>query len=109
VGWGKAWVSREGRLPRPLAARTSDFVVIADDRLVLYSTGFFTRRPRRRVFDESLERLEVLEERRGRGRHVRVNRHFSRRPPLLFDFSSRARNTPLVTQLIQLTKKDGPA
>ena len=37
-----------------VAARHRDFVVLTDRRLLLWSCGFFTRRPRRRVFDEAL-------------------------------------------------------
>ena len=42
------------------AARFLDFAVLTAEHLVLCSTGFFTRRPRRQVFREALSRLEVL-------------------------------------------------
>ena len=41
------------------AARFLDFAVLTDEHLVFCSTGFFTRRPRRRVFREPLSRLVV--------------------------------------------------
>jgi hypothetical protein len=58
VGIARGWVSRDGRM-HLLAARYLDFAVLTTDHLVLCSTGFFTRRPRRRVFREALGRLEV--------------------------------------------------
>jgi hypothetical protein len=60
----RAWVSQDTRL-RFLAARFLDFAVITDEHLVLCSTGFVTRRPRRRVFKEPLAKLTVI----GRGSH----------------------------------------
>ena len=61
--WGRAWVSTEGPLPRLLTARTLDHVVLTDDHLILYSTGFFSRLPRRRVYSGRLAHLIVA----GRG------------------------------------------
>ena len=55
--WTRAWTSRDGRWNWLLAARHRDFVVLTDRRLVLFSCGFFTRIPRRRVFDEPLRSL----------------------------------------------------
>ena len=59
IAWARAWTSRDGRWNWLLAARHRDFVVLTDHRLLLYSCGFFTRRPRRCVFDEMLHGLEV--------------------------------------------------
>jgi hypothetical protein len=59
VGIARGWVSRDGRMPL-FAARFLDFAVLTPDHLVLCSTGFFTRRPRRRVFKQALGRLEVV-------------------------------------------------
>ena len=53
VAIARGWVSRDSRL-HLLAARFLDFAVLTPEHLVLCSTGFFTRRPRRRVFRESL-------------------------------------------------------
>jgi len=54
----RGWVSRDSRWPK-LAARFLDFAVLTDEHLVLCSTGFFTRRPRRQVLREPLRRLVV--------------------------------------------------
>src|SRR5712671_5294929 len=55
VAWTRGWVSRELRLHRLLAARTFDFAVLTDRNLFLFSTGFFSRRPRRRVYSSRLD------------------------------------------------------
>jgi hypothetical protein len=77
VALARGWVSRDGRL-HLFASRFLDFAVLTPDHLVLCSTGFFTRRPRRRVLREPLGRLEVV----GLGtepiRAVRVVGTFSR-------------------------------
>ena len=57
--WNRAWVSPEGPLPRLLTARTLDHVVLTDEHLLLYSTGFFSRLPRRRVYAGRLAHLTV--------------------------------------------------
>jgi len=78
VAIARAWVSRDGRMPL-FAARLLDFAVLTPDHLVLCSTGFFTRRPRGRVFRESLGRLEVTPIGRGPVGTVRVTGNFNRR------------------------------
>ncbi len=64
----RAWVSRDGRMHDLFAARTRDFVVVSDRGLYLVSTGFFTRRPRRRVYAMPLDRLQVVDRQTKRGR-----------------------------------------
>ena len=73
IAWTRGWVSRERRLHRLLAARTFDFAVLTDRSLFLFSTGFFTRRARRRVYSSRLDRLNVSNHvvRRG-GRRLRI-------------------------------------
>ena len=61
-----------------LAARFLDFAILTPDHLVLCSTGFFTRRPRRRVFRQPLGRLEVTPLGSEPIRTVRVVGNFSR-------------------------------
>ncbi len=61
MAWGRAWVWRDGRFAGVFAARTLDFTVLTDDSLFLVSTGFFTRRPRRRVYAITHDRLRVEE------------------------------------------------
>jgi hypothetical protein len=77
VGIARGWVSRDGRMPL-FAARFLDFAVLTPDHLVLCSTGFFTRRPRRRVFKQALGRLEVVPLGSEPYRTVRVSGHFNR-------------------------------
>lgn len=70
--WTQGWVSRELRLHRLLAARTLDFAVLTDRNLILFSTGFFTRRARRRVYTSLLERITVTDDQVRKGRRLRV-------------------------------------
>jgi hypothetical protein len=98
VAWGRAWVSRDGRGHSLFAARTLDFVVRTDDRLYLFSTGFFTRRPRRCVYGTDLGRLRV-ETRQGKtGRRLRLQLPEGR--ALLLDMRSSARNNALADALV---------
>src|SRR5262249_11391623 len=82
VAWGRAWLSREGHLHTLLAARTLDFVVLTDDHLLVFSTGFFSRRPRRRVHQIPLDRLFAAERNATRGRRLAVWTR-GRRPMLI--------------------------
>jgi hypothetical protein len=72
VAWTRGWVSRELRLHRLLAARTFDFAVLTDRSLFLFSTGFFSRRPRRRVYSSRLDRINVSDHVLSRGRRLRI-------------------------------------
>ena len=58
VATTRGWVSRDSRHP-VFAARFLDFAVLTDEHLVLCSTGFFSRRPRRQVLREPFTRLVV--------------------------------------------------
>src|SRR5262249_19404765 len=69
--WARGWVSRSTRAHRLLAARTLDFAVLGDDKFALVSTGFFSRRPRRRVYLAELRELTVVEDPVRRGRRLR--------------------------------------
>jgi hypothetical protein len=101
IGWARAWVSREWRLPHILAARTLDFSVITPDRLVLISTGFFTRRPRRRVYAMALDRLFVEECDAKRGLRLRVHAWDHR--PLLLELKDTPRNNAWADELFACT------
>jgi hypothetical protein len=105
--WGKAWVSRQGRTPGILAARTSDFVVCTADRLMLFSTGFFTRVPRRCVYDAALTDIRVTAIDRRRGHKLQVATRTTRHP-LVLELSSKARNTLLASKLLQRSNKGEP-
>jgi hypothetical protein len=59
VGITQGWVSRDTRA-HFFAARFLDFAVITDEHLMFCSTGFFSRRPRRRVFLEPFRRLGIV-------------------------------------------------
>ena len=92
VAWVQGWISRETRLHRACAARTLDFAVGTERSRSLCSTGVFTRRPRRRVYDARFQRIFVAEDPVTRGRRrLRVSARGTR--PLWFelDASERAR------------------
>ena len=69
--WARAWVSRSTRWHRLFAARTLDFAALSDDTMTLVSTGFFTRRPRRRVYRAELSDLTVADDAVPKGRRLR--------------------------------------
>ncbi len=94
-------MSRDGRLPHALAARTLDFAVLTDDELVLISTGFFTRRPRRRVYGMPLDRLFVAECEAKRGSRLRVGAATHR--PLLLELRATPRNDAFADELLAVT------
>jgi hypothetical protein len=97
AAWGRAWVSRDGRMSAVFAARTLDFAVLTDDHLYLYSTGFFTRRPRRRVYAMGLDRLHVDECKAKAGLRFRVWAPEHR--PLLLEMRATARNRAFMDEL----------
>jgi len=101
VAIARGWVSRDGSL-RIFAARFLDFAVLTPDHLVLCSTGFFSRRPRRRVFREPLGRLEVV----GLGtepiRAVRVVGTFSR--PIRIELPSSEAGYVFARELLARTR-----
>jgi hypothetical protein len=70
VAWARGWVSREVPVHALFAARTLDFVVLTESHFLLVSTGFFTRRPRRLVYEANLDRVLVAERRVPRGRRL---------------------------------------
>ena len=72
VAWTRLWVSRDGRL-HAVAARTFDHAVVTRRELLLFSTGFFSRRPHRLVYARPLRELTVVPL-EGRGSAVRIVR-----------------------------------
>jgi hypothetical protein len=82
VAWTRAWVSRYRRFHWLLSLRNRDFAVVTDRRLMLWSAGFFTRRPRRRVLAERLDEVTVESTSRDPGRRMACSRA-GRRPLLL--------------------------
>ena len=99
--WGRTWVSRDGRMHSVFAARTLDFGVLTPDRLFLFSTGFFTRHPRRRVYDVALDRLHVERQQVKRGLRLRLWSREHR--PLLLDLRPSAQNVAFVDALVART------
>jgi hypothetical protein len=65
VALARAWVSRRVRA-QPFALRARHVVVVTSARLMLFSVGYWSRRPRRRVFAEPLASLTVGERDRRR-------------------------------------------
>lgn len=96
----QAWVSRDSRA-HAFAARFLDFAVLTDEHLMLCSTGFFSRRPRRRVFLEPFRQLNAV----GRGpepyRTVRVVGDFS--SPLLIELRSDDHSLAFARALLERT------
>jgi hypothetical protein len=82
IAWTRAWVSRYRRFHWLLSLRNRDFAVVTDRRLMLWSAGFFTRRPRRRVLAERLDEVTVESTSRDPGRRMACSRA-GRRPLLL--------------------------
>ena len=74
---GAARGSREPATLQQLAARWRDVVVVTDRRLLLFSVGHFTRRPRRRVLADRLDELTVDDV----GTHPGARLRCASRPP----------------------------
>lgn len=109
IAWTRAWTSRDTRWNWLFAARHRDFVVLTDRRLLLYSCGFWTRRPRRCVFDETLRGLNV-DDIGGRGApltHLRLSGWRGR--PLRIDFGRHAASRALAAALVGQAGQAGPA
>jgi hypothetical protein len=104
VAWTRGWVSRGIRWHRLLAARTLDFVVLTDDALTLVSTGFFSRRPRRRVYWSELHDLAVADDPISKGRRLRV--HSSTGPELWIEIGSDERSTAFADALVARTRRE---
>ena len=102
VAWARGWVSRDGRLSGMFASRNLDFCVLGRESFYLFSTGFFTRRPRRCVFKAPLERLVVSVRRAGPPERLRLSMRGYR--PLLVDFRRNARSQPFADALKGATR-----
>jgi hypothetical protein len=99
----RGWVSRESRWPA-FAARFLDFAVLTDEHLVLCSTGFFTRRPRRQVLREPLRRLVVMPVGGKPVRTVRVSGDFSRK--IRLELRADEQTAIFVKELLERTAAD---
>jgi hypothetical protein len=105
--WARAWVSRAGRMHAVFAARNLDFAVLTSDRLFLFSTGFFSRHPRRRVYDVALDRLHVERQQVKRGLQLRLWSRDHR--ALLLDLRPSAQNVAFVEALVARTTRPADA
>jgi hypothetical protein len=99
----RCWVSRDGAL-HVFAARFLDFAVLTPEYLMLCSTGFFTRRPRRRVFREPINRLVVIAKDTEPVRTLRVLGDFSH--PLLFQVRNTQSGLEFARELYERTRTD---
>ena len=104
VAWGRAWVWRDGRLAEVFASRTLDFTVLTESSLFLVSMGFFTRRPRRRVYAITHDRLGVEEYLGKRRRRLRLRSDEHR--PLMLEMRGTARNRAFADALAARTRPD---
>ena len=100
LGWTRGWVSRDTRW-HVFAARFLDFAVLTDEHLVLCSTGFFTRRPRRQVLREPLTRLFVAPIGPEPARTLRVVGDFSR--PIRIELRDTPDASAFIRELIACT------
>jgi hypothetical protein len=100
----RGWVSRDGKM-HILAARFLDFAVLTPEHLVLCSTGFFTRLPRRRVFREPLSRLVVFPRGPEPIRALRIVGDFDR--PLLLELRNDALSIVFAQELLARTRHEG--
>ena len=104
VDWARPWVSRGSRIHRLLAARTLDFAVLTDDTLTLVSTGFFSRRPRRRVYCAELHELTVADDVVPKGRRLRLSSGTGH--DLWLELGADARATAFADSLVARTRRE---
>jgi hypothetical protein len=100
VATTRGWVSRESRW-HMFAARFLDFAVLTDEHLVLCSTGFFSRRPRRQVLREPLRRLIVTPVGGAPIRTLRIAGDFSRK--IRMELHADDRTAQFVKELLERT------
>ena len=99
----RCWVSRDSGL-HLFASRFLDFAVLTPEHLVLCSTGFFTRRPRRRVLREPLNRLMILPRGPRPARTLRVVGDFTH--PLLFELRNNANSRVFARELCERARTE---
>jgi len=98
----RCWVSRDSER-HLFAGRFLDFAVLTPEHLVLCSMGFFTRRPRRRVLREPLNRLVVLP-RGPQARTLRIVGDFKH--PLRFELRNNANGRAFSAELCERTRTE---
>jgi hypothetical protein len=107
VAWTRAWVSTDGRAHGLFAARTLDFAVLSTDALRLVTTGFFTRRPRRIVYEVPLDEVQVELLPARRGIDLRLTSRMHR--PLRLQMRRHERAARFTDALAARTRKDASA
>jgi len=100
VANARGWVSRDTRW-HIFAARFLDFALLTPEHLVLCSTGFFTRRPRRQVFREPLNRLSATKIGPEPTHAVRIIGDFSR--PIRLELRDEPASVTFINELISRT------
>ena len=103
LAWTRGWVSRDTRW-HVFAARFLDFAVLTEEHLLLCSTGFFSRRPRRQVLREPLTRLSVTTIGPEPARAVRVVGDFAR--PIRIELRDTPDAAAFIHELIARTPND---
>ena len=103
IAIARAWVSRDSNL-HIFSARFLDFAVLMPEYLVLCSTGFFTRRPRRQVFREPLGRLVVIPRGPEPPRTLRIVGDFDK--PILLELRPGRDSEVFATELLGRTRRD---
>lgn len=93
-------------MQRLLGARTFDFVVVTDRSLLLYSTGFFTRRARRLVYTSRLDRIFVTTDDVTRGHRLRVTARQAN--PILVELRASDRATNFAEELGARARGEAP-
>lgn len=86
AGCCRAWVSKATRLRSVTELRRRFVVVTTNQRLMLFSTSFWSRRPRRRVFTRRLDELAVIDIGSTPLRRLELPRE--NEPPLVVDLGS---------------------
>jgi hypothetical protein len=102
IGITQGWMSRDGDF-HVFAARYLDFAMLTDEHLVCFSTGFLSRRPRRRVFREPLNALVVIPRGDEPFRTLRIVGDFNR--PLLFELRSDPNSLAFARELVARSRE----
>jgi hypothetical protein len=105
LAWSSAWVSRERRYQLLFGSRNRDFAIVTERRLLLWSAGFFTRRPRRRVLAERLDELTIESISRDPGRKIACRR--GGRRALLLELGRSDRADKFALELLDRAKAAG--
>ena len=104
VAWCRVWYSRPVRV-QWFAARYRDFVVLTDRRLMMYSAGWLTRLPRRRVLADRLNEIAV-ETIEGRDRMFRLEH--PNHPPMILQIDRDRAAAPIAEMLAARRARGAP-